>query len=104
MQRKYARSLINTRVSRKGNFTRGTRYSVLGAVSTNGFQAAHSIVGAYDMKSFEFAMETFVLPYVGSLAKGDPCSIVVLDNCQIHYSQAVHDMIRAKGGILVFLP
>lgn len=91
-------------MSRKGNFTRGTRYSVLAAVSTKGIQAAHSIIGAYDRPNFEFAMETFVLPHVGSVAMGDPCSVVVLDNCQIHFSQAVHDMIRAKGGIVVFLP
>ena len=53
-QRKYGRSLKNTRVSKRGNFTRGTRYSVLGAVSTQGFQAAHSVVGAFDKHNFEF--------------------------------------------------
>ena len=103
-QRKYGRSLKNTRVSKRGNFTRGTRYSVLGAVSTQGFQATHSVVGAFDKHNFEFAMEQFVVPHVGSVALGEPCSVVVLDNCHIHYSQAVCEMIRAKGGIRVFLP
>ncbi|KAK3732892.1 hypothetical protein QZH41_012658 [Actinostola sp. cb2023] len=69
-------------VSKKGNFTRGTRYSVLAALSTQGIQAAHSVVGAFDRSNFEFTMEMFVLPHVGSVAMGEPCSIVVFDNSQ----------------------
>ena len=83
-QRKYGRSLRNTRVLKRGNFTRGTRYSVLGAFSTHGFKAAHSVVGAFDKHNFEFAMEQFVVPHVGSVALGEPCSVVVPDNCRIH--------------------
>ncbi|KAK3703424.1 hypothetical protein QZH41_014259 [Actinostola sp. cb2023] len=103
-QRKYGRSLSGTRVTRKGKFTRGVRYSVLGAVSADGFKAAHAIVGSFDMNSFEFAMEQFVVPHVGSIARSEQCSIVILDNCRIHYSPAVFEMIRSKGGIVVFLP
>lgn len=46
---------------------RGTCYSVLGAISTQGFQAAHSVVGAFDKHHFEFAVEQFVVPHVGSV-------------------------------------
>jgi len=56
------------RVSRKGNFTRGTRYSVLGAIAVDGVKAAHAIEGAYNKQQFEYAMEHFVLPHVGSFA------------------------------------
>jgi len=65
---KYAGGLANTRVTRRGNFTRGTRYSVLAAVQTQGIQAAHSIVGAFDRQNFEFAMKHFVVPHVGSFS------------------------------------
>ena len=91
-------------MSRKANFTRGSRYSVLGAVSLHGAQAAHVIAGAFDRANFEFAVEHFVAPLVGSLANGDDCSIVVLDNGPIHQSPEFLRMIRAKGRIVLFLP
>jgi len=65
---KYAQGLKGMRVSRKGNFTRGTRYSVLGAIAVDGVKAAHAIEGAYNKQQFEYAMEHFVLPHVGSFA------------------------------------
>ena len=73
-QRRYARALQGTgRISIKGNFTRGTRYSVLGAISIEGVKASQVITGAYDRDQFEFAMEHFILPLIGSAARNEPC-------------------------------
>lgn len=91
-------------MSRKGNFTRGTRYSVLGAIAVDGVKAAHAIEGAYNKQQFEYAMEHFVLPHVGSFANNERCSVVVMDNCRIHHSQQVFELVRQKGGMTVFLP
>ena len=88
----------------KGNFTRGTRYSVLSAISTQGVEASHTIVGAYNREQFEFAMEHFIVPCVGSVAQKEPCSVVIMDNCNIHYSEAVFTAVRNRGGIVIFLP
>lgn len=88
----------------KGNFTHGKRYSVLCAISNLGVKAAHSILGSYDMEQFEFAMEHFVIPHVGSVAENEPCSVVVMDNCSIHNSNKIIEAIRQKGGVVVFLP
>ena len=53
----YSRDLCGTgRISVKGNFTRGTRYSVLGAISTQGIKASHVVTGAYNREQFEFVM------------------------------------------------
>ena len=41
-------------------------------------------------------MEHFVVPHVDLVALGEPCSVVVMDNCRIHYSQPVFEMIREK--------
>ncbi|XP_067021928.1 uncharacterized protein [Acropora muricata] len=103
-QRKYAQGLKGIRVSRKGNFTRGTRYSVLGAIAVDDVKAAHAIEGAYNKQQFEYAMEHFVLPHVGSYANKEMCSVIVMDNCRIHYSQRVFELVRRKGGMTVFLP
>ena len=55
-----------TRLSKKENFTRGTRYSVLAALSVDGIEAAHTIIGAYKREMFECVMLQFVFPKVGS--------------------------------------
>ena len=73
-------------------------------MAATGVQVAHSIIGSYDMSQFEFAFENFVLPLIGSFAKNEECSVLVLDNCTIHYSEKVIQMVREKGGLMVFLP
>lgn len=70
----------------------------------NKVEAAHTITGAYNRDQFLFAMQTFVVPLIGSAARREPLSVVVMDNCNIHYSQQVIDMIHNAGGICVFLP
>ncbi|KXJ05104.1 hypothetical protein AC249_AIPGENE3261, partial [Exaiptasia diaphana] len=42
-QRRYGRSLKGSRIPVKGNFTRGSRYSVLSAISNQGVVASHTI-------------------------------------------------------------
>ena len=91
------------KVSTKGYFVRGTRYSVLGGITTQG-AFGHCIVGSYNRVQFEHAVEHFVLPYVGSLAKGESNSVVIMDNCRIHDSGRVLEMVRERGGIVIFLP
>ena len=92
------------RRSKKDNFTRGTRFSVLAALSVDGVEVAHTVVGAYDRQMFEFVMDYYVIPLVGSFARQEKCSILVMDNCNIHLSERVFDHVREKGGIVMFLP
>ena len=66
-------------------------------------KAAHAIEGAYNKQQFEYAMEHFVLPHVGSYADKERCSVIVMDNCHIHCSQWVFELVRRKGGMTVFL-
>ena len=49
--------------------TRGTRFSVLAALSVDGVEATHTIVGADDREMFEFTMDYYVIPLVGSFAR-----------------------------------
>lgn len=97
-------SLKGCRLANHGNFTRGKRFSVLAAMATTGVKVAHSIIGSYDMEQFEFAFQNFILPLIGTFAKHEECSVVVLDNCPIHFSERVIQMVREKGGLMVFLP
>lgn len=65
---------------------------------------SHTIVGAYDQRQYVFAMTSFVLPHVGSVARREKCSVVIMDNCAIHASVDVITAIRNRGGIVIFLP
>ena len=76
---------------------------MLGGITTRG-AFGHCIVGSYNKAQFEYAMKHFVLPQVGSLAKGENISVVILDNCRIHDSGEVLEMVRNVGGIVMFLP
>jgi hypothetical protein len=96
--------LRGCRLANHGNFTRGKRFSVLAAMSTAGITVAHSIIGSYDMVQFEFCFENFIFPHIGSFAKHEKCSVVVMDNCSIHYSERIIQMVQGKGGLIIFLP
>lgn len=103
-KRRYARGLKGSRISTKGNFTGGSRYSVLSAISVEGIKGSHTILGAYDKRQYEFVVTSFILPYVGSAARREKCSVLVMDNCAIHTSIDVITAVRNRGGIVIFLP
>lgn len=104
VQRRYARALKGGRISVKGNFTRGTRYSVLGALSSEGIVASHTITAAFDSDQFLFAFEQFILPLLGSAARQEPSSVVILDNCAIHKNPDFIEAVRGRGALVIFLP
>ena len=62
------------------------------------------IPSLYDMVQFEFCFEQFILPCVGSFDKNEDCSVVVLDNCTIHYPDRILQMVRKKGGLIIYSP
>ena len=78
-------------MSRKGNFTRGTRYSILATAAVDGVKAAHAVGGAYNKQQFEHAMQHFVLPHVGSFANKEKCSVIVMDNFHMHLQMRIQD-------------
>ena len=62
------------------------------------------VEGAFSTELFNFGVRYFILDKIGSFAAGDDRSVVVLDNARIHDSDEFIEMIRSKGGIVIFLP
>ena len=87
-----------------GDFIREERYSVVAAMDINGIVATHTVPNAFNTEDFNFALENFIAPSIGRFVLGEPRSVVVMDNCRIHDSDATINIIRQKGGIAVFLP
>ena len=53
----------------------------------------------------------FILPHIGDARKKEPNSVVIIDNASLHWGSdgestlnALHEMIKKKGGILVYTP
>ena len=87
-----------------GNYVREERYSVVAAMDINGIVATHTVPNAFNTEDFNFALQHFISPSIGRFALGKPCSVVVMDNCRIHDSDETINIVRQKGGIVVFLP
>jgi len=89
------------RAVRKSFFIRGKRYSVLPAISLDGILHVSIIEGS-------FTTETFTDFIDGLLDKMNaypgPNSVIVMDNCRIHKSEEVREMIEARGMHCVYLP
>ncbi|QRV83797.1 DDE superfamily endonuclease [Ceratobasidium sp. AG-Ba] len=94
-------ALRGVRASQQAYFIRGERYSVLPALSLNGIEALDIVKGS-------FTAETFKNFIAKLLDKMNPYpldnSIIVMDNCRIHKSTEITDMITARGMHYLFLP
>jgi hypothetical protein len=69
------------------------RYSVLPALSLDGIIALDIVQGSYDTKRFK----KFVRGLLDQMNEfPGPRSVIVLDNCRIHKSKAITDMIYER--------
>ncbi|KAF9470297.1 hypothetical protein BDN70DRAFT_764483, partial [Pholiota conissans] len=93
--RKYGRAYSGERAELVDVFVRGDRYSLVAALSANGYIASDVVVGSFDSLNFlEFVQEK-VLPQMNPYPA--PRSVLVLDNCRIHHNEALINIIQAAG-------
>ncbi|KAF8972450.1 hypothetical protein BDZ97DRAFT_1612960, partial [Flammula alnicola] len=72
-------------------FVRGDRYSLLPAMTTEGYIAARVVPGSFDsMEFYDFVAEE-VLPQMNPYPAER--SVLVLDNCRIHHNDALVDLV-----------
>ena len=55
-----------------------------------------------DCEHFEFWVENYLCPALGSFAKGEARSIVVMDNAATHMSERVGQLVRGTGAYLLY--
>ena len=56
--------------------------------------------GTVDATYFEEWVDNYLCPTLGNYAKGEPRSIVVMDNASTHMDGRVETLIRSKGAYL----
>jgi transposase len=90
------------------------RYTLIGAVDINGFvQGGCDVVfrrvnknntatGTVDQERFLAYLEHVLLPHLGNYARGEPRSVVVMDNARIHKHPRVLQLIASVGAKLIW--
>jgi len=116
--RKYGRAYSGEQAELTDVFVRGDQYSLVAALTTDGYIASEAVPGSLESIDFlEFVQENVVCSRVKTphqdansfqLPQMNPYpdlrSVLVLDNCHIHHNKALVNMIRAAGCLILYLP
>ena len=73
-------------------------------MSMNGILDVHIVHGSVNGVVYCEFVEKFLVPHLLPYDGHNPHSVVILDNCNIHYYQDVMHMIQAVGALVHFLP
>ncbi|GAK58716.1 transposase [Candidatus Vecturithrix granuli] len=77
---------------------KGTRFTLVGALSVDGFLGGLEVTGSVNGEVFDAFVEQIVVPHLC------PGKIVVLDNVPFHHRESIQDLIEAQGATVKFLP
>lgn len=81
---------------------RGTRLSVISAISSEGLLAHEILTGTTNGDKFYDFLRGSLIPCMQTFPA--PRSVLIMDNCSIHHIQKVKDLLDACGILLIFLP
>ena len=106
--RKHGWGRVGQSVQVSEAFNTDTRYTYIALADINGFVNdlgrifEHTVQGkkVYDplnKEEFTEFFRHFVYPRLGSYARREKWSILIMDNCTIHGSPEIMDMVREKG-------
>ena len=94
----YARAEGGSRAKAPKPHDCGTKFSILGAISTTGIVAASYVESAVNTEIFETFISKLLTPEL------DASKYVVMDNVGFHKSSSVIEQIEKTGAKVVFLP
>jgi transposase len=100
--RRYGRATHGRRAEADIQFVRGIGYSVLPAMSLDGFLAVDVVEGSWNMEAFERFVLFEVVPQMNPFPEKN--SVLVMDNCRIHKSGFMLNILRGLGIRVHFLP
>jgi transposase len=100
--RKYSWSPVNSAVELVYSFKRSERWSLLPAITVDGYLSYTIFQGSITSEILEDFLECSVLPHC--TAYPGPNSVIVLDNASIHRSERVRELCRQAGVMLEYLP
>ena len=114
----YGHAVAGRRATISADFVRGERYSIVAALSLDVYEAVRVVLGSVDGEEFlNFIVDDVVRSTIYStsldfnstlcqLPKMNPYpqdkSILILDNCAIHKTHALREIVEGFGSILLF--
>lgn len=100
--RKYGWAPIGTPCEVARRLKRSEKWSVLPALTIDGYLSHLVIQGSITSEVFENFVEEQVLPHCSPYP--GPCSVLILDNASIHKSARLQELCEQYGVLLKFLP
>jgi len=98
MSRAYGSAPCGERAVSSEPVEQGTRLSVIGALSVDGFLGGIEVTGSVNGDVFKACIEQIVVPVLR------PGKVGLLDNASFHHRESVQEMIEAQGATVKFLP
>ena len=104
-RRKYGYSMRGIPPCDHRLLVRGTRYSVIPVVSSEGVHDVYIAQGNMNGERFAKFVREYVVPILLPFDGSNPRSVLVMDNASIHHVQEISDIIEAQAGAkLCYLP
>ena len=100
----YGYSIRGIPLSDQRLLVRGTRYSAIPIISTEGIHDVYIAEGSINGERFAKFIERYLLPILQPFNGINPHSVVIMDNANIHHVEEVTQLIEACGARLIFLP
>ncbi|OCB88961.1 hypothetical protein A7U60_g3916 [Sanghuangporus baumii] len=100
--RHYGHSVVGHRAQVTQPFVRGQRYSIVAALTIEGYLSARVVEGSVDSIEFLNFIVDEILPRMNPWPQAN--SVLVMDNCSIHKAEALRIVVEGVGCKLVYLP
>ena len=86
------------------SFNRGVRTSVIAAISSTGLIGYELHTGGVSGEEFYDFVRGTLIPNMNPYDGDSDNSILILDNCSIHYVESVLTLLQQSGILTIFLP
>lgn len=97
--RRFGWSPIGTHCNHTANFNRQKRWTVLPALSVNGYLNSPLIFqGSVTQELFVWWLRNSVIPQLR------PDQVVVMDNASVHHGEPIQQLIKETGLVVIYLP
>lgn len=100
--RKFSYSLIGTTPTYHRLLARGTRVNAIASMSTEGLMSVELVQRSVNGDIFFDYITGNLIPKMSKFP--DRQSVVVMDNCSIHCTQEVQDVLQQAGILAIYLP
>ena len=102
--RKFGYGLRGTTPTYHRILTRGQRVNVIAAMTSEGMLTTDVTMGHLNGEKFYDFLRGTLIPMMRLFDGTNPHSVLILDNCSVHHTEEVTELLTGAGIIVFFLP